>query len=473
MKSTNGEHIRHRQLSFWDYLPRDTAEREEYAGVWSSPRMEETDSTNVAKEQEDLLEQILDRTNMLAAIKQVRKNKGSAGIDGMTVYELDGWYTEHGEELRQRFQDGKYRPQAVKRVEIPKGNGKTRKLGIPTVVDRVIQQAISQVLTPIYEEQFSDKSYGFRPKRSAHQALRQCQEYITEGYRWVVDLDLEKFFDTVNQSKLVQLLSNTLSDGRVISLIHKYLRAGVMVNGMFETSEEGVPQGGPLSPLLGNIMLNESDHELERRGHRFVRYADDMLIFCKSRKAAERVLKSITKFLEEKLFLKVNREKTKVAYVSSSDVKFLGYGFYIGKEGKGDLRVHPASWKKLKLKLRLLTARSNGMGGEKRRDKINQLIRGWVNYFQLAKMATKLKEIDAWLRRRLRMVIWKRWKRVRTRYENLKRTALDNESCWILANTRNKYWYVAGSPWMHIAIPNIYFKKAGYLTLTDYFAQST
>lgn len=208
MKSTNGEHIRHRQLSFWDYLPRDTAEREEYAGVWSSPRMEETDSTNVAKEQEDLLEQILDRTNMLAAIKQVRKNKGSAGIDGMTVYELDGWYTEHGEELRQRFQDGKYRPQAVKRVEIPKGNGKTRKLGIPTVVDRVIQQAISQVLTPIYEEQFSDKSYGFRPKRSAHKALRQCQEYITEGYRWVVDLDLEKFFDTVNQSKLVQLLSN-------------------------------------------------------------------------------------------------------------------------------------------------------------------------------------------------------------------------------------------------------------------------
>lgn len=223
MNTTNGENIIHRQLSFWDYLPRDTAEREEHAGVWSSPKMEETDNTNVSTEQEVLLEQILDIDNLLSAMKQVRKNKGSASIDGMTVYELEGWYIEHGEELRQQLRDGKYRPKAVKREEIPKGNGQKRKLAIPTVIDRFIQQAISQVLTPIYEEQFSDYSYGFRPKRSAHQALEQCKGYITEGYRWVVDMDLEKFFDTVNQSKLVQILSNTIKDGRVISLIHKYL----------------------------------------------------------------------------------------------------------------------------------------------------------------------------------------------------------------------------------------------------------
>ena len=245
MKATNGEHINHRQLSFWDYLPRATAEREGYAGVWSSPRMAEKDNTQDAKEQESVLEQILASDNLLRALKQVRKNKGSAGIDGMTVYDLEGWYTAHGEALRQQLREGKYRPQAVKRVEIPKDNGKTRNLGIPTVIDRMIQQAVSQVLTPIYEAQFSDFSYGFRPQRSAHQALERCKDYVTEGYRWVADLDLEKFFDTVNQSKLVQVLSKTIKDGRVIALIHKYLRAGILVNGMFAASEKGVPQGGP------------------------------------------------------------------------------------------------------------------------------------------------------------------------------------------------------------------------------------
>jgi RNA-directed DNA polymerase len=265
--------------------------------------MTETDSTDTSQQREGLLEQILSRDNLNRAYKQVKRNKGAGGIDGMQVDELLPYLREHKDELIQSLRDGKYRPQPVRRVEIPKENGKTRKLGIPTVVDRLIQQAICQVLSPIFEKQFSDNSFGFRPKRSAHDALKGCQTKITEGYRWVVDIDLERYFDTVNQSKLIQLLSETIKDGRVISLIHKFLRAGVMVGGMFEDSPEGVPQGGPLSPLLGNIMLNECDHELERRGHRFVRYADDLLIFCKSRKAATRTLNHILPYIERVRFL--------------------------------------------------------------------------------------------------------------------------------------------------------------------------
>lgn len=466
MKFTESE-ANPRQLSIWDYLQIDTAEREGYAGVGYSQKINKTDSTN-RTEQEGMLEKILERENFAKSLKRVKANKGSSGVDGMTVGELLPWYEEHGEELRQRLLDGKYRPQAVKRVEIPKDKGRTRKLGIPSVIDRTIQQAICQVLSPIYEEQFSERSYGFRPNRSAHMALEQCIDYANEGYLWVVDIDLEKFFDTVNQSKLVQLLSDTIKDGRVISLIHKYLRAGIMVNGMFESSPEGVPQGGPLSPLLGNVMLNECDQELESRGHRFVRYADDIRIFCKSRKAAERVLKSISRFLEEKLFLKVNREKTKVAYITHTD--FLGHSFYKDQEGV-KLCTSKKSFKKLKDKLRELTGRSNGMGIEFRKSKINSLIRGWINYFKLSNMRTKLEELDSWLRRRLRMVTWKRWKKISTKFNNLKKTALDEKTAWILANTRNKYWYVAGSTWMNLAIPKRYFELAGYLSLTAYYAK--
>lgn len=451
----------------WDYLQRDTAEQEEQAGVCVSPRMDETDTTN-RHEQEELLEQILAPENVAKAVKRVKANKGAGGPDGMGVQELDAWLEAHQEDLLERLRDGKYRPQPVLRVEIPKDNGKTRKLGIPTVIDRVIQQAICQVLSPIYEKQFSDRSYGFRPGRSAHDALRQCCDYITEGYRWVVDMDLEKFFDTVNQSKLIQVLSETVKDGRVVSLVHKYLRAGTMNNGLFEESEEGVPQGGPLSPLLGNIMLNESDQELERRGHRFVRYADDMVIFCKSRKAAERTLVNTTKFIEGKLFLKVNREKTTVAYVGT--INFLGHGFYVDKEG-GQLRVHSRSVQKFKDKIRRITGRSNGWSIQGRKDRLNALIRGWVNYFRLAKMKSLVQQLDSWIRRRLRMVTWKRWKKVSTKFENLRKTALDERSAWYLANTRNKYWYVSGSPWMQIAIPNKLLEKAGYLTLTGCYAR--
>ncbi len=359
MKVTGSGKSKHRQLQNEGYPQMVSAEQKEYAEACVPSKMTETDITNTNKQTEGLLELILTRENLNRAYKRVKKNKGAGGIDGMQVDELLTYLRENREELEQAIRDGKYRPKPVRRVEIPKENGKNRKLGIPTVVDRLIQQAICQVLTPIFEKQFSDNSFGFRPKRSAHDALKRCKTNITEGYKYVVDMDLEKYFDMVNQSKLIQILSGTIGDGRVISLIHKFLRAGVMVGGMFEESSEGVPQGGPLSPLLGNIMLNECDHELEKRGHCFVRYADDMMIFCKSKKAAQRTLEHILPYIEGKLFLKVNREKTRAAYIGN--VKYLGYGFYVHK-GEGRLRVHSKSVRKLKERIREVTGRNNGMG---------------------------------------------------------------------------------------------------------------
>ena len=399
MKVTGSDNLKHRKLQKGGYLQRVSAEQGEYAGACASPRMTETDITNTNEQTEGLMERILARDNLNKAFKQVKRNKGAGGIDGMQVDELLPYLRENREELLRSLWDGTYRPKPVRRVEIPKENGKVRKLGIPTVVDRLIQQAISQVLTPMFEEQFSDNSYGFRPKRSAHDALEQCQRNITEGYVYVVDMDLEKYFDTVNQSKLIQILSNTIKDGRVISLIHRFLRAGIMVDGLSEESPEGVPQGGPLSPLLGNVMLNECDRELEDRGHRFVRYADDMLIFCKSKRGAKRIFESITSFLEQNLFLKVNRTKSQVAYIRN--IRFLGYGFYVYK-GEGRLRVHPKSVRKLKDKIREITGRSNGMSIEYRNARLNQVIRGWVNYFKLADMKTLMQQLDEWTRSRIR-----------------------------------------------------------------------
>ena len=469
MRITGSDEYKHRQLTMWDYLPRDTAEREEITEVCESPRITETDITNRAKQTEGLLEQILTDENLERAYRQVKKNKGAGGIDGMQVDELLPYLRENQKKLVQTLRDGQYHPRPVRRVEIPKENGKTRKLGIPTVVDRLIQQAICQVLTPIYEQQFSDNSYGFRPKRSAHDALKKCQTNITEGYRYVVDMDLEKYFDTVNQSRLIQILSETIKDGRVISLIHKFLNAGVMVGGMFEDSPEGVPQGGPLSPLLGNVMLNECDWELQKRGHRFVRYADDMMIFCRSKKAAKRTLEKILPFIEGKLFLKVNREKTKVAHVK--DVKFLGYGFYIYR-GKGRLRIHPKSVRKFKEKIRIVTGRSNGMGIDERKSRLNSIVRGWMNYFKLADAKQLLQGLDEWIRRRIRMVTWKRWKKIRTRFRNLMKAGLDKGKAWEFANSRKGYWRVAGSPILSRAIPNVFLKRAGYLSLMEIYSNS-
>ena len=334
------------------------------------------------------------------------------------------------------------------------------------MVDRVIQQAIAQVLSPIYEKQFSANSYGFRPKRNAHQALRECRDHITEGYRFAVDMDLEKFFDTVNQSKLIEVLSRTVRDGRVISLIHKYLNAGVVVRNKFEDTEMGVPQGGPLSPLLSNIMLNELDKELEKRGHRFVRYADDLVILCKSKRSAERTLVNIVPYIENKLFLKVNREKTVVAYVSG--IKFLGYSFYVAK-GKGRLRVHPKSIAKMKEQIRSHTSRSNGWGYAKRKEALRQFITGWVNYFKLADMDRMLLRIDTWYRRRLRMVIWKQWKRIRSRGRNLMKLGIDKYKAWEWANTRKGYWHIANSYILARTITNERLVMAGFIFFSDYY----
>ena len=304
----------------------DSAERESYEGAQTLIGMVGDDLVEVQLTSGRMLEYILTPDNLNRAYIQVKANKGSGGIDKMDVEHLLPYLRSHKMEIVESLLDGKYRPNPVRRVEIPKDGGKTRQLGIPTVVDRVIQQAIAQVLGLVYEPKFSDGSYGFRPGKSAHQALQRAQEIINDGYKYCIDLDLEKFFDTVNQSKLVQLLSDTIKDGRVVSLIHKYLRAGVMIGHKFEETEQGVPQGGPLSPILSNIMLNELDRELERRGLPFVRYADDCIIFCKSPRAAERVCESISRYIEKKLFLKVNREKTHVGSVNGQ--KYLGYSFY-------------------------------------------------------------------------------------------------------------------------------------------------
>ena len=415
-----------------------------------------------------LLEQILSPTNLNAAYKQVRQNKGSGGVDRMDVGSLKDYLVRAKEELITSIERGKYRPNPVRRVEIPKENGKRRELGIPTVVDRVIQQGIAQQLSLLYDPGFSPHSFGFRPKRSAHQALGKCRDYITEGYVYAVDIDLERFFDTVSHSKLTEVLSRKIKDGRVISLIHKYLNAGVMKEGRYEGTPEGVPQGGPLSPVLSNILLNELDRELERRGHKFVRYADDMVIFCRSRRSAERTMQNIIPFIEGKLFLKVNRDKSKVAHVR--EVKFLGYSFYVVK-GEGRLRIHPKSVARMKARIKELTSRSNGWGNDRRKEALSRYIKGWLQYFRLADMKTLLSEIDEWYRRRLRMVIWKQWKQAKTRRRNLEGLGVIKSKAHQWAYTRKSYWHTAGSYILSTTITTQRLRIAGYVFFTDYYSK--
>jgi len=464
MNVTKNE-IKDRQSHKEGYLQRVSAEQKEYAEASAHSRITENNDTITDFQTDNLLEQILQPENLNRAYKKVKSNKGAGGVDGMNVDELLTFLKDNRNELIQKLKDGKYKPTPVRRVEIPKETkGEFRKLGVPTVIDRVFQQAITQVLSPIYEEQFSNSSYGFRPKRGAHDALKQCQQNVNDGYIYVVDMDLEKFFDTVCQSKLIEVLSRTIKDGRVISLIHKYLNAGVISKGIFEKTDVGMPQGGPLSPLLSNIMLNELDKELKRRGHVFVRYADDSMIFCKSRKSAERTLESITRFIEGKLFLKVNREKTRVAHVSK--VKYLGYSFYRYK-GKCRLRVHPKSIAKMKVKLSELTSRSNGWGNEYRAFKLKQFIRGWVNYFSLADMKGLLRSTDEWLRRKIRAIHWKQWKKVKTRYQMIKKFGLPLWKVHELANCRKGIWRSAIM--LNSVLTNKEIARLGYLSMSDYY----
>lgn len=455
---------RKQNISQDSYLQRHRAAPEDYAGVQTSMWIAENNLTSLAQTGYGMLEQILSPANLNTAYKRVVRNKGAGGIDEMQVESLKDYLVKEKDGLIATILGGKYRPDPVRRVEIPKENGKKRHLGIPTVVDRVIQQAITQVLSPIYEKQFSKSSYGFRPKRSAHQALQQCQRHITEGYKYAVDMDLEKFFDTVNQSKLIEVLSRTIKDGRVISLIHRYLQAGVVVSNKFEQTTVGVPQGGPLSPLLSNIMLNELDKELEDRGHRFVRYADDLIILCKSERSATRTMANLVPYIEKKLYLKVNREKSTVAYITK--VKFLGYSFY-EKEGEGRLRIHPKSVVKMRSRIRELTSRSNGWGYERRKEALKQFITGWVNYFKLADMKKLMTETDEWYRRRLRMVLWKQWKQIGTKQANLIKLGITKSKAWEYANSRKGYWHIAKSWILSTSVTTQRLREGGYLFLTD------
>ena len=419
-------------------------------GLQTSMGIIENGLTNFTRPKDGLLEFILSPANLNAAYKKVKSNKGSGGIDGMSTEGLLPYLREHGPELVASLREGTYKPNPVRRVEIPKANGKKRGLGIPTVVDRVVQQAISQVLEVLYEPQFSETSYGFRPHRGAHKALLKCGEYIEQGYVFTVDMDLEKFFDTVSHSKLIEVLSRTVKDGRV----------------KYEPSRLGVPQGGPLSPMLSNIMLNELDKELERRGHKFVRYADDLVILCKSRKAAQRTYEHIIPFIENKLFLRVNKEKTKVAYMR--DIKFLSYAFG-RRNGKCQYRLHPESVKKMKGKIRELTSRSNGWSYEYRKQRLTWYIRGWSNYFSLAGYKRGVEEWDSWLRHRIRMCIWKSWKRVRTRYENLQKLVPEEDRVRTAAFCRKSYWRMASHPVVHEALSDERLRQAGYPTFTEYY----
>ncbi len=465
MKVTESR-FKNRQLHMEDYLQMVSAEQKEYAEVFDYSKITEKSGIITDYWTNNLLDLILRKDNLNKAYKQVKSNKGAGGIDGMQVDELLPYLRENQDTLIQEIRTGKYKPNPVRRVEIPKETkGEVRRLGVPTVVDRVIQQAITQELTPIYEERFSDNSFGFRPKRGAHEALKQCQKNVNDGYIYVVDMDLEKFFDTVSQSKLIEVLSRTIKDGRLISLIHKYLNAGVMAKGIFERTEVGMPQGGPLSPLLSNVMLNELDKELERRGHRFVRYADDCMIFCKSRKSAERTLENILPYIEGKLFLKVNRKKTEVAHISK--VKYLGYSFYRHK-GKCRLRVHPKSVEKMKNKIRELTDRNNGMSNGKREEKYQQYVRGWVNYFKLADMKALLQEIDKWARRRIRAVYWKQWKKIKTKYRMLKALGCEQWRAKELACSRKGYWRMAKV--LNQIFSNKIIAKLGYTSMLDYYS---
>ena len=409
------------------------------------------------------LERILSRENLLIAMKRVIANKGSHGVDGMTVYELKQFLQMNWIRIREDIFNNEYKPMPVRRVEIPKSSGGTRLLGIPTVLDRFIQQAIAQELNLIYDENFSENSFGFRPRRAAKDAIKKAESYINEGYRWVVDIDLEKFFDKVNHDILMYKLSKDIKDKRVLKLIRKYLQSGIMINGIVVSNEEGTPQGGPLSPLLSNIMLDELDKELEKRGHRFCRYADDCNIYVKSKRAGERVMENITSFIEGKLKLKVNINKSAVERPWKR--KFLGFTLGI-MFGKAYSSISKQSLKKHKDKLREILSRSNPMTLEQRIIKLNQVNIGWINYYGIAKCKGIAVQLDKWIKLRLRMYIWKQWKKVKTRYKNLKKLGLNHYQAIKFANTRKGYWRVANSAILKTTLTNQFFNDLGLKSLT-------
>lgn len=448
-------------------LQRDGVERKEYAGVRSI-------STRERKERggaNDLLESILERDNLNRAYKQVKRNHGAPGIDGMTVDAALSWIKEHRDELVQSIREGRYKPSPVRRKEIPKPDGGVRKLGIPTVIDRIIQQAITQKLQPIFEPLFSEVSYGYRPKRSAQQAIQKVKEYAEQGYGYAVEIDLSKYFDTLNHELLLNLLRKYITDSRVTELIKKYLKSGVMESGVFSRTDEGSPQGGPLSPLLANIYLNEFDQEMSRRSVKVIRYADDIVVLAKSKRAAERLLESCRRYLEGKLKLKMNLQKSKVvSALARKYFKFLG--FCLGKNGKGIyIRAHRESLAKAKRKLKELTRRNQGRNVRVVMEKVKSFIRGWIGYYYVADMKRILQGWNEWLHRRFRMYIWKQWKKPRTRVTNLKKLGISEWQAYQWGNTRLGYWRIAGSPVLKCSITNEKLVRAGYYDFPAHYEQ--
>lgn len=406
---------------------------------------------------------VFGRENMQTALKRVESNKGAAGIDGMEAQDLRGFLKEHWLEVRAALESGTYRPSPVRRVEIPKPDGGVRQLGIPTVLDRLIQQAIAQVLTPMFEQMFSTHSYGFRPGRSAHQAVQQAQTYIREGYDWVVDIDLEKFFDRVNHDMLMARVAHVVKDKRVLKLIRAYLESGVMVNGVVMETEEGTPQGGPLSPLLSNIMLSDLDRELEERGHKFVRYADDCNIYVKTQRAGERVLESVKQYLEKKLKLKVNPKKSKVE--KATRAKFLGFSFF-QRKGEVFIRIANRTKERFMEKIRHLTKRTRSSKLEDILSEISRYLRGWIAYYRLAATPSVYEELDEWIRRRLRQLLWKRWKRGTTRYRELVRLGVPAERA-ALGAIGTSPWRMSRTPVINEALSNTFWRNSGLESITE------
>ena len=441
----------------------DSTECKEYAGAQSAGRPENGER---AVRQPELLERILSRDNLNNAYRRVKANKGAPGVDGMTVEEALQWLKEHGKELTDSILQGKYKPDPVRRKAIPKPDGGVRKLGIPSVKDRIIQQATAQMLMPVYEPIFAEGSYGYRPGRSAQDAIFKIRGYYDDGYEWAVLLDLSKYFDTLNHEKLLNLLRREIDDERVIQLIKRFLKSGIMENGVVTATEEGSPQGGPLSPLLANVYLNEFDHEYERRGVPVIRYADDIVLLCKSERAAGRLLESSIRYLEGKLKLKVNREKSHIAKVNANKkFKVLGFAFGKGKDGLF-IRVHQKSLRKAKNKLRELTNRNRGKNVRVILAELRRFILGWLNYYAIASIKATMAEWDSWLRRRIRMYIWKQWKKLKTKLRNLLKLGIPQKFARMAANCRRGYWFTVGTSTVSRAISNERLARAGYLSLS-------
>ena len=419
------------------------------------------------KNDDTLLNELLSDENLKIAKQRVKKNKGASGIDGMEVKELDEYLSKHLDEIKEQIRNKKYSPKPVKRVEIPKPDGGVRNLGVPTVADRFVQQAIAQVLTPIYEPKFSESSYGFRPDRCCEMAILKALEFMNDGYQWVVDIDLEKFFDNVNHDKMISLIMKDVKCGEIVSLINKFLKSGIMIDDEYKESVIGTPQGGNLSPLLSNIMLDQLDKELEARRLRFTRYADDCIILVGSSKAADRVMKNVSIFIESKLGLKVNMTKSKVS--KPNDIKYLGFGFFMDKsDGLWKARPHAKSVEKLKLKLKKLTSRRWSISLDERLEKIKKTIVGWTNYYKIGYWKDVARMVDAHVRFRLRMCIWKQWKKVNTKKKALISLGVPKREAWMLANCRKAYARCASS-FLNNVLTNKRLKERGLVFLLDQY----